>query len=763
MLLDPDMMEIAQIYIEESTEGLDAMESGLLNLDFGEADPETMNTIFRSAHSIKGGGATLGIDEIAEFAHHVETLLDEIRQGVRPVVELSVQVLLQSVDCIRDMITMLSNNEEIDTQKAEELEVQLEKILNNEDTGTADANTAGSDEVNSSAKVDTLVYWCISIKPGQDLFKSENDLLTFFRELKEIGELSVHTNGVRKLDFDNLSPKDCVLEWELYFKTSEPQEKLKELFKWLEAVGELTYQIVDHIPVNEDEGELGEVSPFKSNTALSASASENSTPDNSSPDSASLDNSVQEKNQQETDSGTGAPPASAISGAPTNAPSVDGTPVPSSPKKDVGKTGGAVPGSKDAKSKKKPAQKRPVKNKESGSIRVNIAKIDALINLVGELVITQSMLSRFNGASLENHADNLREGLIQLERNTRDLQESVMQIRMLPISFAFSRFPRLVHDTGKKLGKKVELRLVGEHTELDKTVLEKIGDPLVHLVRNSLDHGLETPDVRVASGKPETGIVELNAYHAGGNIIIEVTDDGAGINHEKVLQKARERELVGPDEELSVDRINNLIFMAGFSTAEQVSDLSGRGVGMDVVRRNIADLGGHVFVKSEMGKGSKFTIRLPLTLAILDGQLVDVGGQTFIISLISMLETTQITAEQVNSVAEETELFKLRDEYIPIVRLYDLFGIEAEKTNLLEGLLVIVEADGQRIGLLVDDVLEQQQVVIKSLESNFSQIMGISGATILGDGMVALIIDVPGLIRLFFEKQKRSSSQAMLA
>ena len=326
-----------------------------------------------------------------------------------------------------------------------------------------------------------------------------------------------------------------------------------------------------------------------------------------------------------------------------------------------------------------------------------------------------------------------------------------MAIRMLPISFAFSRFPRLVRDTGNALGKKVELRLVGENTELDKTVLEKIGDPLVHLVRNSLDHGLETPEARIAAGKPETGILELNAYHEGGNIVIEVIDDGAGINKEKVLQKARDRGLVGPDEQLTDDRINNLIFMAGFSTVDKVSDLSGRGVGMDVVRRNISDLGGHVSVHSECGVGSKFTIRLPLTLAILDGQLVRVGKESYIISLVSIVETIQTSAEKVNRIAGESELFQLRDEYLPVLRLHELFGIQADSTKIGDGLLVVAEANGQRVGIFVDDLQEQQQVVIKSLEANYRQMPGISGATILGDGTVALILDVPGLIQLYYD------------
>jgi two-component system chemotaxis sensor kinase CheA len=395
----------------------------------------------------------------------------------------------------------------------------------------------------------------------------------------------------------------------------------------------------------------------------------------------------------------------------------------------------------------------PKAGADAGSIRVATEKLDAIINLVGELLITQSMLSGFADGIKPHELSRLRQGLTQLSRNTRELQESVMQIRMLPIGFAFNRFPRLVHDLSRKLGKKVELKLQGESTELDKTVLEKIGDPLVHLVRNALDHGLETPQLRLAAGKSDTGTLELGAFHESGNIIIEVRDDGAGLNKTRILQKARERGLITSDQDLTDEQIDNLIFMPGFSTAEQVSDVSGRGVGMDVVRRNINDLGGHVQIYSKEGAGSTIRIRLPLTLAILDGQLVRVGKETFIISLLSILETIQIDPTRISKLAGLTSLYRLRDEYLPIVKLCDQFGLEPDNRDSEDGLLVIVEADGKRVGLLVDDLLAQQQVVIKSLEANYNAVSAIAGATILGDGAVALIIDVPDLIRSATERK----------
>ena len=700
MSLDVNMAEIAQLFIEESLEGLDIMESGLLNLDLGAADPETMNAIFRAAHSIKGGGATFGFMEISEFAHHVETLLDEMRQGERPVTREGVDLLLQSVDCIREMIGCLASGE-VDTARAKELESQLEAMLKQNPGSAAEEGSAAApspeqpDPAESGRAEETGLGWTIRFRPGRGIFRSCNDPLRMFRALESLGELEVRVVGADDLDFEDLDPEECRLGWDLELRTSSDREAVEEVFAWVADECELD---IDPIPAP-----AGDVPAVVEN---------DTSPEAEEPAAAP---------QSE------AAPARVEARAPA------------------------------ARSAPKPG----ASGQETGSIRVNIDKVDALINLVGELVITQSMLSRYNGDFDFTQIQGLREGLTQLSRNTRELQESVMAIRMLPISFAFSRFPRLVRDTGNALGKNVELRLVGENTELDKTVLEKIGDPLVHLVRNSLDHGLETPEERLAAGKSETGVLELNAYHEGGNIVIEVIDDGAGINKDKVLAKARERGLVGPDEQLSDDRINNLIFMAGFSTADEVSDLSGRGVGMDVVRRNIADLGGHVSVKSESGVGSTFTIRLPLTLAILDGQLVRVGKESYILSLVSIVETIQVCADKVNQIAGESELFKLRDEYLPIVRLHELFGIEADSTRIDDGLLVVVEANGQRVGVFVDDLQEQQQVVIKSLEANYRQMQGISGATILGDGTVALILDVPGLIQLYFDRHGNPQHSAV--
>jgi two-component system chemotaxis sensor kinase CheA len=384
---------------------------------------------------------------------------------------------------------------------------------------------------------------------------------------------------------------------------------------------------------------------------------------------------------------------------------------------------------------------------DSGSIRVSVEKIDELMNTVGELVITQAMLSQL-GAALEGpHAEKLRAGLAQLERNTRELQESVMRVRMLPISFVFSRFPRMVRDIAQRLGKQIDLKLTGEQTELDKTVLEKIGDPLVHLVRNSIDHGIEMPDVRIAAGKGAAGTVHLDACHRGGNIAVEVSDDGGGLDKDRILAKAKQRGLVGQNDVLTDEQIHDLIFLPGFSTAEKTTDLSGRGVGMDVVRRNVKELGGKIELRSERGKGSRFIITLPLTLAIVDGQSVAVGSETYIIPLISIVESMRLKETSISRLSGHNEVFSFRGDYLPIIRLHELFGVEPRARALHEGLVVIAEGDGRRVGLFVDDLLGQQQVVIKSLEANYGHVEGVSGATILGDGSVALILDVAGIIQ----------------
>ena len=385
---------------------------------------------------------------------------------------------------------------------------------------------------------------------------------------------------------------------------------------------------------------------------------------------------------------------------------------------------------------------------DAGSIRVGVEKVDELINTVGELVITHAMLSQITHGITGPAADGLRSGMQQLERNMRQLQESVMRVRMLPISAVFSRFPRMVRDLAQRLDKQVELKITGETTELDKTVLEKIGDPLLHLVRNSIDHGIESAAARAAAGKNGTGTIHLNASHRGGSIVIEVGDDGGGLDAERIVAKGPRRgSRRRLTDRLSEEQIQELIFAPGFTTAEVATDVSGRGVGMDVVRSNVTELGGKIEVRSERGHGARFLITLPLTLAIVDGLSVAVGDQTYILPMMSTIESLRLTANQVTTIADGREVFGFRNEYLPVVRLYKYFGLIPRTRALHEGLVVVVEGAGRRVGLFVDDLLGQQQVVIKSLETHYGRVTGISAATILGDGSVALILDVADLIR----------------
>jgi two-component system chemotaxis sensor kinase CheA len=375
------------------------------------------------------------------------------------------------------------------------------------------------------------------------------------------------------------------------------------------------------------------------------------------------------------------------------------------------------------------------------TIRVGVEKVDQLINLVGELVITQAMLLQSASGVDPVEFERLHNGLTQLERNSRDLQEAVMSIRMMPISVVFSRFPRVVRELSQKLGKKVELKLVGEGTELDKSLIERITDPLTHLVRNSLDHGVEMPDVRAAKGKQPTGTITLRAYHQSGNIVIEVNDDGAGLDRQRILAKAKERGLQVHDQ-MSDQEVWQLIFEAGFSTAEQVTEVSGRGVGMDVVKRNIHAMGGRVEIESMTGIGTRMTVRLPLTLAILDGMSIAVGGETYIVPLGYVIESLQAEQDMIKSISGVERLLFVRGEYLPVVALHEVFGVPGAITNLERGIMVIIEADGTKVAVFVDALVGQQQVVIKSLEANYRKVNGVSGATIMGDGHVALILDV---------------------
>ena len=671
-----DIGQFVQTFFEESFEGLDVMEAGLLALQPGAAaDLEQINTIFRAAHSIKGGSGTFGFQDVTRFTHLMETLLDGMREGRMSVTGEAVNTLLESVDCLREMLVAARENAQIDDARVQELRERLTQLLERKDTASAGesepAAAAAPPPVQASG-------WRIAFRPHPQLMHSGNDPVRMFRELAELGELAVRLDASQLPRLAELKPEDCYLAWELELLGAAPREAVADVFAWVEGDCELSIE-----PLAEAPAAPAEVA----------------------------------------DSTAKPPPAGPAAGPATG--------------EEGGQQGELLLERRKGEDRRRGDRRTSMTSVDSGSIRVGIDKVDAVINLVGELVTTQSMLSALGEDFDMSRIDKLHEALDQLDRNTR----------MLPVSSVFSRFPRMVHDISGKLGKQIELRINGEQTELDKTVIEKIGDPLVHLIRNSLDHGLETPDERARADKPETGVITLDAYHKSGSIFIEVGDDGRGLNREALLRKGLDNGLLRAGEDYSDEQIYELIFHPGLSTAKQISDVSGRGVGMDVVRRNIQDVGGSIQIASRPGKGTRITICLPLTLAILDGQLVSIGQDCYIIPLLSIIESVQIRAGEVNRIPGRGEILRFRGQPLPILRLYEMFGAEGAVTDLEKGLLVVVEADGRQVGLFVDDLQGQQQVSIKSLEKNFRRVAGVAGATILGDGRVGLILDISGLIR----------------
>lgn len=688
-----DLSQFKQIFLEESDEGLNILESGLLSLDSGTADDDVIHSVFRAAHSIKGGAGTFGLNEVADFTHLMETLLDEMRDGRRNINQAPINALLNSVDVLRAMLGAAGNDHAPEMDRANEVTKILENILNSSSEDRSpiadltDANLEQGDlNTDSNMQRSSQLGWELDFKPREHMLRTGNDTLRILRELRTLGDIQLSVNLSAIPDFKHFDPESSYFSWHILLMGEISKEDINEIFEW----------------VVDDDCEL-EIKQIIENS------------------STEKQQSVVLESEKEF--------AEMVDQSITTPDEIDEEAIISSA-----------------------AQKIKRKTSESGSIRVGTDKIDALINMVGELVITQSMLGQIGSDFSMERLEDLREGLAQLERNTRELQENVMRIRMLPISFSFQRFPRLVHDLSQQMGKKIELKLMGEQTELDKTVMEKIGDPLVHLVRNSLDHGVESPQQRLAAGKPETGLIQLNAYHQGGHIIIEVSDDGAGLPRDKLLQKAIKLGFVSKNDNISDEKIYDFIFQPGFSTAEKLSDVSGRGVGMDVVRRNINELGGKVELSSIAGKGTKFTIRLPLTLAILDGQLVSIDDEVYIIPLVSIIESIEIDSTKISSIAGGNEVYQLRDEYLPLLHLDRIFNLQPRKRRLQDSLMVVVEGNNGNVGIVVDDLLTQQQVVIKSLESNYKRVKGVSGATILGNGTVALILDMAGLIDLSHEE-----------
>ncbi|MBY5928723.1 chemotaxis protein CheA [Halomonas sp. DP8Y7-3] len=686
-----DITDFYDTFFEEAEELLADMERHLLELDPAAPDTEQLNAIFRAAHSIKGGAGTFGFDVLQRTTHLFENLLDHTRRGELRLRPDIVDIFLETKDMLNDQLDAY-RNEQAPDQEAYERICQTLKTLALEEIGQS---LDGGHEAAPTPAT-----------PPEPEAAPAEDAPT----LPSAGDqLLVALIGVGDKDRELLV------------------EELAQLGEVVEQRGDAErYEVVLSTSVSAEDIEA--VMCFiaePEQVAISTAASSN----------AADDVHAQATGSEPEASSQG---ASSQGSASTDSPSTS-QPASTSPAK-------AAAGV-ERKTSAKPA-------KENSSIRVSVDKVDQIINLVGELIITQSMLDQ-TVSELDGAADpRLLNGMNLLQRNARDLQEAVMSVRMVPMDYVFSRYPRLVRDLAGKLDKEVELTTEGESTELDKSLTERIIDPLTHLVRNSLDHGIESPQTRLAAGKPATGRLTLSAQHQGGNILIEVIDDGAGLDRERILAKARDSGLSVSDS-MSDDEVWQLIFAPGFSTAAQVSDVSGRGVGMDVVKRNIQAMGGHVEILSRQGQGTTTRIVLPLTLAILDGMSIRVGDETFILPLSAVLESLQPSREHLYSMAGDDQVLQVRDEYLPVVAVHEALDVANARTEITETIAVIVQGEGRRYALLVDDLIGQQQVVVKNLETNYRRVPGVSAATILGDGSVALILDIADLHRLHREKRQR--------
>ncbi len=678
-----DMEQFHGVFFDESQEHLDEMEHQLMDLDLDDPDPEQLNSIFRAAHSIKGGSGIFGFDALTGVTHVMENLLDMARQGTLTLTTPVVDLFLQTVDTLKVILDNYRNDEDIDQAIVDDTVKQLEAVLA--------ADHSKVDDVSKTAESSSE--------------QSDEEGFGFFND----PPLASQNNPDSQEDdgfgfFEPLSSEDqAMVDDEQGFGFFEPltsdQQKTEDKQQQEDGFGFFEPLVDDENKSDSKESDgFGFFEPLDESVALSC------VPNNAD----------------------GPPPApTLVKTEPDNAPSTK----PSSVKR------------KSKASAKKGAAKGA--SAESSSIRVDTVKIDSMVNLVGELVITQSMLAMIGSEVNGDVAEKLQSALIELQRNTREIQESVMSMRMLPMHVTFNRFPRVVRDLSTKLGKKVDLQIEGGNTEIDKGMIEKLVDPLTHLVRNSIDHGVETTEKRLAAGKPEMGTVILRAEQKGSSIVISIIDDGAGLNRQRILDKAIENGL-NVDVTMPDEQVWKLIFEAGFSTAAQVTDVSGRGVGMDVVRRNIEAIGGRIDIESNHGFGSEFHIHLPLTLAIVDGMCVKVGDQVFVVPLVNIIESIQPAQDQIKMISND-KLLWIREQYWPVIDLYKTMQIDNAITDPTKGIVILLESSKKRFGLLIDGMLGQQQVVIKSLEQHYKRVPGVAGATIMGDGGVALILDVESL------------------
>ncbi len=759
-----DLSELRGVFFEEAHEHLGTMETALLLLEQQPGDRELLNQIFRVAHSIKGGSGTFAFGELLHFTHALEGLLSLLRDGVMECDGRVTDLLLRSNDALRALVVATERGEPMPLG-IDVLLSELEAARDQAKAASAEAEAAGASRAPAApaaahaaeavappmpsfvVSAPSTVHerrMQISFEAGAGLFKQGMDPLLVVRDLVELGrpiDVVLDTANIPALSA--LDAETCHLRWRVTLATERSDAELRDVFAFVEDTSRVTLECLDRVPAAAPTAALPLAAPPPppaagppvQREAFAPPAIEGGLPVVVAPLPVPAAGGASHE-RLEAGRAHGqptAPPATSV--APQR--EVIRTVMPRGLTMMPGTT--MMPG----------ATMMPGRGgADRSTVRVDIAKIDRLIDLVGELIIAQSMVnSALQESGSAATSERLRDAVVAMDRNTRELQERVMAVRMLPIGTVFNRFPRMVRDLSASLGKRATLTLVGEDIELDKGMVEKLADPLTHLVRNAIDHGLEPAEDRLAAGKPEEGSVTIHASHQGGNVVIEVTDDGRGLPLDLIREKARKLGLLPADVEPTVEQLHDVIFAPGFSTKQVVTDVSGRGVGMDVVKRNVEELGGSLVFTSEPGLGSRMRIRLPLTMAIIDGLTLRVGTQVFVVPLSSVLESLRPTGAQVQTVLGRGEILRVRDEALPLLRMHELLGVEGAETDPRKSLVCIAEARGSRVGLMVDDVLGQAQVVVKTLESNYRQVDGVMGATILGDGRVALILDVPAIAR----------------
>ncbi|WP_193178069.1 chemotaxis protein CheA [Oricola nitratireducens] len=722
--------DIKETFFAECADQMSELETGLHEIQSDGPDMDTVNAVFRAVHSIKGGAGAFGYNALVSFAHVFENALDVIRNDLSQVNEARMDLLLRSVDVLSDVIEAERTGSEPEDSSglAGELETAFGLGGAHEEEDEEEINFAPvmiDLEAFDAVEAPSGRTFRISFAPHASLYLKGHDPLRFFRELGDMGTLSVTCDLEALPKLNDLTPDESYLKWQIDFETERDRDDIEAVFDWVDGECVLSIEEIGGSPPDGD----GE------NLDAFLQALEESGDDAAPADLVDIDDFGQDPETASADAPAPANPVAELVDTIETAVGAN-----ASGNGDQGDDGNdnAGAGSK--------AEKKEVK-KASQTIRVESEKVDRLINLMGELVINQAMLAERIGQAGFGSASPTGLALVELQNLTREIQSGVMAIRAQPVKPVFMRMSRVIREVCSATGKRALLELEGEHTEVDTTVIEGLIDPLTHMIRNAVDHGIEDPETRQARGKPAQGTVKLSAYHSSGRIVIEINDDGAGINRERVLSKAIEKGIVARDAKLSDDDIDNLIFAPGFSTAETITDVSGRGVGMDVVRQSIQALGGRVHIASRPGEGSLFSMTLPLTLAVLDGMIVKEAGQTLVLPVSAVLETATLKPGDVYTIGKNNRVVKMRNSLIPIIDVGRQLGFSERRDDYTRGTILVVEGGKNGLGaFLVDSIEGQQQVVIKSLESNYQRVPSIAAATILGNGQIALILDCDHIV-----------------